>query len=311
MQLKQIETFYWAARLGSFARAAQHLNATTSSVSMRIRELETRLGVVLFDRAHKKTWLTSDGMHLLPLAEQLLAASDRIFKAVPDSDAPVGYVRLGVAEVVAIRYLPSFLAEVRQRYPGIRLEIEVALSHVLEDKLYNGTLDMAFAPCQLSASRFSHTPLSSEDFRWMCSPTLAGIPDVVSPAEFMDLPLIATSRETLFRGSIQRWINENRVSFRNPTICNTFTIAGNMAVAGIGCAFLPMQVYAESLRRRLLRIIECRPHIDRLEHFVVRRIGEPDPALDAVENVGILAARLVAAQSQRDSLVGAQVKSES
>jgi DNA-binding transcriptional LysR family regulator len=293
MHLKQIETFYWAARLGSFARAAEHLNATTSSVSMRIRELETRLGVVLFDRRKKKTWLTSSGMHLLPLAEQLLAASDRIFKTASTAEMPTGYVRLGVAEVVAILYLPSFLAEFRQRYPGIRLEIEVALSHVLEDKLYDGALDLALAPCQLSASRFSHKPLSSEDFRWMCSPALAGIPKVVSPAEFMDLPLIATSRETLFRGSIQRWINENGVAFHNLTICNTFTIAGNMAVVGIGCAFLPMRVYADSIRRNLLRVIECRPHIDRLEHFVIRPLGEPNPALDAVERTAILAARAV------------------
>ena len=78
MQIKQIETFYWAARLGSFVKAARHMNATTSSVSMRIQELEVRLGVVLFDRAHKKSQLTSHGLHLLPLAEQLLAASDRI-----------------------------------------------------------------------------------------------------------------------------------------------------------------------------------------------------------------------------------------
>jgi DNA-binding transcriptional LysR family regulator len=292
MQLKQIETFFWAARLGSFARAARHLNATTSSVSMRIQELEKRLGVVLFDRANRKTWLTSDGLYLLPLAEQLLAASDRIFKPTSDGDGLSGYVRLGVAEVVAVSYLPSFLAEFRTRFPGIRLEIEVALSHVLEDKLDVGTLDAALAPCQLSPSRFDHIPLSSEDFRWMCSPNLTSIPAEVTPAEFMDLPLIVTSREQLLRGSILRWINENQVTFRNPTICNTFTIAGKMALAGIGCAFLPMRVYAENIRRRQLRIVECRPPIGRLEHFVIRPIGELDPVLDAVENVALLAARL-------------------
>jgi DNA-binding transcriptional LysR family regulator len=127
----------------------------------------------------------------------------------------------------------------------------------------------------------------------MCSPTLSGIPELVSRVEFMDLPLIATSRETLFRGSIQRWINENGVSFHNPTICNTFTIAGNMAVAGIGCAFLPMRVYADSIRRKLLRVVECRPPIGQLEHFVIRPIGEPNPALDAVESTAMIAARTV------------------
>ncbi len=301
MPLKQIETFYWAARLGSFSRAAHHLNATTSAVSMRIKELEAKLGVALFDRANKKTWLTSEGLNLLPLAGDLLEASDRIFKATATDDLS-GYVRLGVAEVIAISYLHVFFAEFRKSYPRIRIELEVALSHVLEDKLMAGTLDMALAPCELSPSRFAHTSLSSEDFRWMCSPKLAGIPDVVSPAEFMDLPLIVTSREQLLRGSILRWIQENQVTFRNPTICNTFTIAGRLAMAGIGCAFLPSRVYGDHLRRGLLRVIECRPAIDRLEHYVIRPVADPDPVLDAVENTAILAARLATSDTLVDAV---------
>ena len=51
MNLRQLETFFWAARLGSFAKAAQRLNATQSAVSMRIQEIENRLNTVLFDRS--------------------------------------------------------------------------------------------------------------------------------------------------------------------------------------------------------------------------------------------------------------------
>ena len=53
MNHRQLETFYWAARLGSFAKAASHLNATQSAISMRIQEMETRLGIALFDRSQR------------------------------------------------------------------------------------------------------------------------------------------------------------------------------------------------------------------------------------------------------------------
>ena len=46
MNIRQIETFFWAARLGSFAKAALRLNATQSAVSMRIQEVESRLNTV-------------------------------------------------------------------------------------------------------------------------------------------------------------------------------------------------------------------------------------------------------------------------
>ena len=67
-------------------------------------------------------------------------------------------------------------------------------------------------------------------------------------------------------------------------------------MAGIGCAFLPMRIYGEDERRRELRVIECRPQIDRLEHFAVREITDPNPVLDAVENVATFVARLAAAK---------------
>jgi DNA-binding transcriptional LysR family regulator len=292
MQLKQIETFYWAARLGSFARAARHVHMTTSTVSMRIQELEGRLGVLLFDRSHRRVRLTPEGLQLLPLAEQMLTTSDRILKTVARSGAISGYVRLGVAEVVALGWLPTLISELRIRFPDIQTEIEVALSYVLEDKLDAGMLDMALAPCQLTPARFAHTSLGGEDFRWMCSPALTGVPETVTPAEFMELPLIVTSREQQLRGSILRWINENRISFRKPTICNTFTIAGKMAIAGMGCAFLPVRLYHDHLRRRELRLVECRPRIERLEHFVVRPLAEGNPVHDAVESLAVTVARL-------------------
>ena len=46
MILKQIEAFYWAAKLGSFAIAAQRLQVTQSSLSKRIAELEESVDAV-------------------------------------------------------------------------------------------------------------------------------------------------------------------------------------------------------------------------------------------------------------------------
>lgn len=55
MTLKQIEAFYWAAKLGSFAIAAQRLQVTQSSLSKRVAELEESVGALLFDRTMRST----------------------------------------------------------------------------------------------------------------------------------------------------------------------------------------------------------------------------------------------------------------
>jgi DNA-binding transcriptional LysR family regulator len=94
----------------------------------------------------------------------------------------------------------------------------VALSHVIEEKLIANELDMAFAACEMSSSRFVSTPVELVDFVWVCSPDRRDVPDVLTPKNLGELPIIATSREWQFRGSTLAWLTANDVHFRDLTI---------------------------------------------------------------------------------------------
>ena len=67
MDLDQLRTFDRIVRDQSFTRAAAYLNITQATASMRIRALETLLGVPLFVRGRTVT-LTDQGMTFLPFA---------------------------------------------------------------------------------------------------------------------------------------------------------------------------------------------------------------------------------------------------
>jgi LysR family glycine cleavage system transcriptional activator len=79
---KAIEAFVVAARTLSFTEAASRLHLTVPAVSRRIRALETELGVVLFERAHRVLRLTTAGeaylAHLAPALETIRRASDEL-----------------------------------------------------------------------------------------------------------------------------------------------------------------------------------------------------------------------------------------
>jgi DNA-binding transcriptional LysR family regulator len=287
MRLKQIETFYWAAKLGSFVKASKHLNATQSAVSMRVQELETRLGVTLFDRSQRSATLTPDGQALLSSAEETMAAAYKFMRIASDKQAEASYVRLGVVEVVAMTWLPQFIAELRLQYPHIQLDIEIGLSYLLEAKLAAGGLDIAFLPCQLSQSGFVHTPLGSETFRWMCGTSRRDLPHSVTAEEFMSLPIITTSRELQLRSAALKWISDNHVSFRAPLICSNFTVAASMVMAGLGAAFLPLSIYHGHLERGEMRVIRCIPEIDPFDLYVVRPVAATRPIEKAMEDIAL------------------------
>jgi DNA-binding transcriptional LysR family regulator len=93
MNLKQLEAFYWIARLGSFHAAARHLKMRQPSVSARVRELERHLGIALFDRSGRSVRLTTKGRELLSYADQMLQLAGEVEQRVGSRAAPTGRVR--------------------------------------------------------------------------------------------------------------------------------------------------------------------------------------------------------------------------
>jgi DNA-binding transcriptional LysR family regulator len=284
MNLRQLETFLWAGRLGSFAKAARRLNATQSAVSMRIQEIESRLNTILFDRSQRNARLTPEGAMLLPYAEDVVIALDRFIDAAsPHEKQVAGYVRLGVTENVAISWLSTMIKTMRRDYPMVHIELEVSVSHSLEEKLYSGALDMAIAACELPPSKFHSVPLHSIDFRWMCSPSLEGVPEVLTPENLGDLPILSVTREWQARGSLLRWFADNKIRYRNVTICNTFRTTASMAVEGLGLTQLPVRLFRREVECGRLRILRAEPEIPPLEILAVRPVGDDSLAYKAIE----------------------------
>lgn len=286
MNIRQIETFYWAARLGSFVQAAQRLNATQSAVSMRIQEIEADLQVKLFDRSQRRALLTPEGSLLLPYAEEVLLAVDRMRSAVSfDEHTAAGYVRLGVTENVAITWLGVFMKRLKAEYPRIQIELEIGVSHVLEEKLQMRMLDMAFAACELPPSRFQLTRLQAIEFGWMCNPDLKDVPDVLTPESLSELPVLSVTREWQARGALLRWHMDNRVHFRNVTICNTFRTCASMAIQGLGLAHLPLKLFQAELASGKLKRVPCDPESPPLTIFAIVHAGAISTAFQAIRNV--------------------------
>ncbi|WP_040478593.1 LysR family transcriptional regulator [Halomonas smyrnensis] len=83
--LEWVRVFEAAARLGSFTAAARELGLTQAAVSQRIRHLEERLGVSLFERQSRGVTLSLQGEAWLPHVQQALErlthSADSLFAA--------------------------------------------------------------------------------------------------------------------------------------------------------------------------------------------------------------------------------------
>lgn len=127
-------SFLAVIREGSLSAAARSLGMTQPSLGRHVRQLESDLDVVLFTRSPQGFLPTDLGDELAIHAQAMYATSAALRRAASGSNSEVrGVVRVTCSEVIGAEVLPPMLTDLRQRHPGIT--IELSLSNRSEDLL--------------------------------------------------------------------------------------------------------------------------------------------------------------------------------
>jgi LysR family transcriptional regulator, glycine cleavage system transcriptional activator len=184
--LASIRAFEAAARLGSFAKAAQELDTTAASVSYHVRQLEKQIGVVLFRRHPQKVELTEPGQLIATEAMNAFAALRASFTMAADLDQS----RLSITTLPTIgtSWLTPRLGRFRARHPEIQFELE--LSAEAHD-LTAGRFDAAIRNGHGRWPGLRTVKLFPSIFTPLCTPALkhvaAGLAD---PRRASEVPLL-------------------------------------------------------------------------------------------------------------------------
>lgn len=265
MNHKQLETFYWAAKLGSFTAAAERMNSTQSTVSMRIHDLERDFGVELFDRSQRTAQVTPRGRELVHYAERMLNLAAEMRDRISAPDSIPGSVRLGVAEVISVTWLPKLIRTLHERHPKIALELDEALTEELFERLRSGHLDLILAPGRMPGYSLITRSLGFVEFAWMASPALE-VPDGrLGPQDLQHFPIIALSPQSVHHAKTEDWFRSRAAFCHRLYTCKSLGVASSLAAAGLGIALLPVDHYSEWIDDGRLRIIDTDPPIAPVE----------------------------------------------
>ncbi len=277
MNLRQIETFYWAAKLGSFSAAADRVNATQSTVSMRIQDLERDFWIPLFDRGRRGARITSMGRELMRYAEEVLRLSADIRERLAGSETMPGVVRIGVVEMISVTWLPKLVKAIHERYPKVALELDEALTQDLIEDLNQGNLDLVLAAGRVPGYNFSQVSLGAVEFAWMASPSL-GLPERrLGPRDLQRWPVIALSRESYHHRSIEEWFRSGGAHCRRIDTCKSLGVAAALAGAGLGVTLLPPRCFRNEIKAGRLRVIAVAPRFRPVEFTATCSIATIQP----------------------------------
>ncbi|MBO1531568.1 LysR family transcriptional regulator [Psychrobacter sp. F1192] len=133
ISIRQLTAFIKVADNGSFTRASEQMYLTQSAVSGLIKELESSLDIVLFDRTTRQLTLSAVGRHLLPQARRVLNEM-HLFENEASSLTSLaqGQVRLAVSQFAASS-MPAVIAQFAKDYPDISVSLlDCSAENVLE-----------------------------------------------------------------------------------------------------------------------------------------------------------------------------------
>jgi LysR family glycine cleavage system transcriptional activator len=243
--------FVAAAEHSSFTRAGDQLNLTQGAISRQVREIETHLGVRLFERVRQRIVLTDAGRLYLP----------QVKKALRDlGDAGSSVKLLSNDTSLNISALPTFagfwlvprLSLFQKRNPAITIHVTA----------WQPPIDYSHPPFDAailhSASQWPGTisyHLFDEDMVAVASPKLAAGLEIRAASDITKFPLLHNM------GGPSRWLewmSEAGVEFDAPLRGHTYqnyAMTAQAAAAGVGLALLPRYLIEDGVAANRLEII--------------------------------------------------------
>ncbi|WP_184359687.1 LysR substrate-binding domain-containing protein [Rhizobium sp. BK602] len=244
--LRQLQYFVAVAEQGSITRAAQNLSISQSSVTEALKELESDLGVELFDRHPRGLTITHNGHQFLRHATKILATvSDARTSFSGQQNAAGGTLNIGVTSLVAGYVLSDLLARYRRACPGVEVSAIEDNGGYLEHLLVGGELDVAVMVISNLRDRMALQAeiLETSPYRlWlpMGHPLVSA--DIISVADISREPLIMLTIDEIEEntGKLLTALGARpHVAFRTRSV----EAVRSLVATGAGVALLPDLVY--------------------------------------------------------------------
>ena len=196
-KLRLLDIFIASCDAGSFAAAAKSCNTDPSTVSKAINRLEAELGFTLFQRSTRQLSITAAGRRYADTVRKLLqdlSLCEHELKHLNDS--PGSTLRINSAACYGHLYLQPLLQAFCQRYPAIKLQLEINDLHV---DIIDNDIDVALRTGLVKDSRLVARRLSPMDFLICAAPeylAARGTPRCAQPATRLGQTSVSISRPT-------------------------------------------------------------------------------------------------------------------
>jgi len=255
-QMADLTAFVVVAEERSFTKAAAKMGMSQSALSQIVRRLENSLGFPLLIRTTRSVAPTEAGERVLETLAPALQSLDANLASLSDlRSKPVGSFRITSVEHASATILAPALAKLLPDYPDLSVEIinDYKLTDIVAERFDAGVrlgeqVDRDMIAVRIGPD-FDMAVVGAPDY--LNSHDLPATPDDLTKHVCITLRL--PSSGGLWSWPFAKGGREVRVRPEGQVASNTISLNIDMALAGVGLTYVPLDVVQEHLESGRLR----------------------------------------------------------
>ena len=267
MDAADLRMFAAVARTGSMSKAAHELGTVQSNVTARIRALEERLGVELFERSNRGATLTAAGLRLRPYADRVAGLLEDARRAVADEGTPAGHLVIGSLETTAALRLSPVLAEFIATCPAVDLSLRTGTTQELIEQTIERRLDGAFVSGPVNHADLVAERFFREELVVLTAPSVA---DFETLAAAPDLRIIVLRTGCSYRHHFETLLARRGIVAVRRLEFGTLEAIVSCVAAGLGVTLLPQALIGPVWRHGQVRAHRLPPGEGDVETLFIR-----------------------------------------
>lgn len=248
MEIAELDAFKAIVDYGSVTQAAIRLNRAQSSISFRIKTLESRLDTKLFERAGRGITMTVEGKELYSYASQILELVARAQASLSQAKTETR-VRLGVIENLTMTR-QSLLQSIVANPDGLAVDISIGNTQSLLKDLEAGKLDAVIVGAGFAPAHFRRVTLFKDPLALIYSGTQPPISDL---KEFGGKIFLVNSRRSASQRNLDELFLMGNISPDKIIECGSYPLLFSNVISGMGVALVPLSLIDSCCRNEQLQ----------------------------------------------------------
>lgn len=273
--LRQLEVFSAVAKNESFTRAAEVLHLSQPGVSMQIKQLESSIGLQLFEQVGKKIFLTDAGREIYVYSQSISHMLDEAESVVEQlKGVKSGKLAISVA-TTASHFATRLLAAFSKQHEGITISLDVTNREALRQQLEQNDPDLVIMGqppkgIDVDADEIMENPLV------VIAP--AGHPLVAKKniplSHFANEHFVVREQGSGTRSAIERFFEQHGVGFTTGIEMSSNEAIKQAVEAGLGLGIISIHTMELELETKRLQVLDVEDFPIRRYWYIVQRKGK-------------------------------------